>query len=92
MLLLGFFSWMLMGLAAGLLAARLFPGQPRLGTGLAISISLGGALLGGLGATFLGFGGLAGFDARSLLIATLGAALALMVTHFLRQPASGEAR
>jgi uncharacterized membrane protein YeaQ/YmgE (transglycosylase-associated protein family) len=42
-------------------------------------IGIVGALLGGWIATVLGFGGLSGFDVRSLVIAILGAVLLLVL-------------
>lgn len=78
MLLLGLISWISIGLIAGLLAARLLPGEPPLGWGPAGGVGAAGALGGGLLATALGFGGLAGYDVRSLATATLSAALALL--------------
>ncbi len=75
---LGLFSWILIGLFAGLTAGRLLPGAPPVRAWLAAFTGIGGALLGGLLATLLGFGGLAGFDWRALLTATLAAVLCLM--------------
>jgi len=74
---LGLFSWLAIGLVLGFGARWFLPGEEprRLWTGLAAS--LGGALFGGTLATALGFGGLAGFDLRSLVVAALGAILAL---------------
>ncbi len=77
--LLGLFSWLLMGLAAGLLARAFLPGEPRLGWAVAVATGVLGALAGGLLATVLGFGGLAGYDWRSLLSAALAATLSLLV-------------
>ncbi len=76
---LGLISWLLMGLAAGLLGAWLLPGRPPLGRALAATTGAGGALLGGLLATVLGFGGLAGWDLRGQATATLGAILCLLL-------------
>ena len=84
MLTFGLLSWLLMGLAAGLLARYFLPGHPRLGWAGALLVGAGGALIGGLIATALGFGGLMGFDLRALLTATLGAMLALVVLRTLR--------
>ncbi len=88
-LLLGLFSWIFVGLVAGLAAARLFPGSRRLGAGAGLGLGLGGAIAGGLLATYLGFGGLAGYDPRALVVATLASALTLLTAHFLRQPTRG---
>jgi uncharacterized membrane protein YeaQ/YmgE (transglycosylase-associated protein family) len=86
--LLGLGSWILVGLLAGLTARFALPG-PDGGCALTVLIGLGGALLGGLLATYLGFGGLSGFDWRSLIIAALGAILLLMLLRVLRRPADG---
>jgi uncharacterized membrane protein YeaQ/YmgE (transglycosylase-associated protein family) len=72
-------SWLVAGLGIGLLAAVALPGKPRLGLAGAATARDAGALAGGLAATVLGFGGLAGFDARALLTAALAALLLLLV-------------
>lgn len=76
-LLLGLISWILIGAAAGALAARFLPGRPPLRPLSAIAIGLVGALLGGLLASVLDFGGLAAWDIRSFTAATLAALVAL---------------
>ena len=79
--LLGLFSWLLIGLAAGALARAFLPGTPRLAWYLALGAGLLGAVLGGTLATALGFGGFAGFDVRALVVATLGAVLVLLLVR-----------
>ena len=88
LLLLGLYSWLLAGLATGLLATAFLPGQPRLQPFPATLAGLGGALTGGLLATALGFGGLMGFDWRALVTATLGAVLALLLLRYQSLPAA----
>lgn len=83
---LGLYSWLLTGLAAGLLAAGFLPGQPRLNPLFATLTGVGGALAGGFLATLLGFGGLMGFDWRALATATLGAVLALLLLRYQTLP------
>ncbi len=80
---LGLISWLAIGLIAGLPASRLLPGEPRLGWALATLVGLGGALAGGLLATALGFGGMAAYDLRSLVTATLGAVICLLLVRYL---------
>ncbi len=81
---LGLFSWLVIGLVAGLSAARLLPGQPPVSSLLATLTGMTGAVVGGLLATALGFGGLAGFDWRGLLTATLTAVLCLLVVRLVK--------
>lgn len=74
----GILSWTLAGLVVGLLAWRLLPGRPGLHPAVAASVGVGGAWLGGGLATYLGFGGFAAFDVRSLVIATLVSMVSLL--------------
>ncbi len=79
------FLWLVLGLLAGALARYLLPGPDRMGCLLTILLGVGGAYLGGFLATLLGFGGFRGFDIYSLIVATLGAMLLLMVGRLLRR-------
>jgi hypothetical protein len=74
----GLLGWLVVGVAIALLL-RLLP--PWRGAALLACLVAGvaGALAGGLLATALGFGGLAGFDPRSLATAALAGLLALLL-------------
>jgi len=85
MSLMGLLSWIFMGLIAGVLARLVLPGRDAAGLLLTIVVGIVGALLGGFLATKLGFGGLSGFDLRSVVIATLGAILLLLLARLLRR-------
>lgn len=74
----GLLTWTLAGVVVGLLAWRLVPGRPALHPGIAVAVGAVGAWLGGGLSTYLGFGGLAAFDSRSLLVATLVAMVSLL--------------
>lgn len=74
---MGLLSWILFGLIAGLLAKLIMPGKDPGGCIVTTILGVVGAILGGFLATLLGFGGISGFDLRSLLIALLGAILLL---------------
>lgn len=76
---MGLISWIVFGLIAGIIAKFIMPGKDPGGCIITIVIGVVGALLGGFIATSLGFGGIAGFDWRSLLIAVIGALLLLAV-------------
>jgi uncharacterized membrane protein YeaQ/YmgE (transglycosylase-associated protein family) len=77
MALSGLLSWLLAGLVSGALF-RLASRRLLAGVGIergwpgCLLLGSGGALLGGLLATLLGFGGLAAYDPRSLTLAALG--------------------
>jgi uncharacterized membrane protein YeaQ/YmgE (transglycosylase-associated protein family) len=81
---LGLISWCLFGLIVGVVAKLLMPGRDRGGCVVTGLLGIGGALLGGLISTWLGFGGVDVFEWRSLVIAILGAVLLLAVYRALR--------
>ena len=81
---MGLGSWILMGLIAGAVGKFLLPGKDPGGCIVTIIIGIAGALLGGFLATYLGYGGVSGFDIRSFVVATLGAILLLLVLRIFK--------
>jgi uncharacterized membrane protein YeaQ/YmgE (transglycosylase-associated protein family) len=81
---MGLFSWILFGLIAGALAKMLMPGKDPSGCIVTVVIGVIGALLGGFVATLLGFGGISGFDWRSLAVAILGSMLLLALWRLIK--------
>lgn len=81
---MGLLSWILFGLIAGALAKFVMPGDDPGGCILTIIIGVVGALLGGFIATWMGFGGISGFDLRSLVIAILGSIILLAIWRAIR--------
>jgi uncharacterized membrane protein YeaQ/YmgE (transglycosylase-associated protein family) len=81
---MGLIAWIVLGGLAGLIAKALMPGRDPGGCILTVIIGIVGALLGGFLATALGFGGLSGFDWRSLVIAVIGAFVLLAILRMLR--------
>jgi uncharacterized membrane protein YeaQ/YmgE (transglycosylase-associated protein family) len=80
---MGILSWIVFGLIAGAIAKLVTPGRDGGGCIITIIVGIAGALLGGWIATVLGFGGLSGFDVRSLAIAILGAVLLLILLRLI---------
>ena len=79
----GLISWLAIGAIAGVVARWMPPGgQARLVPSLALGVA--GALFGGVLASWLGFGGISGFDVRSLVVALLGAILLVLTPRILR--------
>ena len=74
---MGLLSWIVFGLIAGAIAKFLMPGKDPGGCIITIIVGVVGALLGGFVATWLGFGGISGFDFRSFVIAVVGSILLL---------------
>ena len=82
---MGILLWIAMGLFAGVLAKWAMPGADPGGIVATILIGIGGAIVGGLIATSIGFGSITGFDVRSLVIAT-GGAFALLYGYRIFAP------
>jgi uncharacterized membrane protein YeaQ/YmgE (transglycosylase-associated protein family) len=76
---MGILSWIVLGLIAGAIAKFLMPGRDPGGCIITMIIGIVGALLGGFLATLLGFGGLSGFDLRSVIIAIIGSIVLLII-------------
>ena len=81
---MGLLSWIVMGLCAGALARFLAPGDDSMGCFSTVLVGVVGAVVGGFVATLLGFGGFRGFDLYSLIVATLGAVVLLLVVRLFR--------
>jgi Predicted membrane protein len=77
-------SWVLLGLISGFLASKVVN---RHGEGVFLDIVLGivGALAGGYLFNFFGAGQVTGFNLYSVLVATAGAILVLVVYHGIRR-------
>ena len=83
---MGIFSWIILGLIAGALGKLIMPGKDPGGLFVTMLLGIGGALLGGFIGTRMGFGSVTGaFDIRSLLIATGGAILLLLIYRLIKK-------
>jgi uncharacterized membrane protein YeaQ/YmgE (transglycosylase-associated protein family) len=74
---MGILSWIVMGILAGALAKWIMPGKDGGGMLITMLLGIAGAFVGGFVGNLLGFGGVSGFDIRTLVLATVGA-LALL--------------
>lgn len=82
---MGILSWAVMGLVVGLLAKFIVPGKDPGGLIITTLLGVGGALAGGFLGSELGIGSVTGFDLRSILIATGGSVLILLLFRMLRR-------
>ena len=76
---MGFITWILLGLIAGILAKWIMPGRD--GGGMIVTILLGvaGAFVGGYLGSYLGVGRVGGLGITSILTATAGALILLFL-------------
>ncbi|HSG89802.1 MAG TPA: GlsB/YeaQ/YmgE family stress response membrane protein [Pseudomonadales bacterium] len=81
---MGIVSWIVFGLIAGLLGRMIMPGRDPGGFVVTTVIGVLGAMVGGWLGTRLGWGGVTGFDLRSLGVAVVGAVVLLALFRLLR--------
>lgn len=82
---MGILSWIIMGLVVGILAKFIMPGKDPGGVIITILLGIGGAFVGGFVGSFLGLGPVTGFNLASLLLATGGAILLLIVYRAIKK-------
>ncbi len=82
---MGILSWLVLGLVVGLLAKLIMPGKQGLGIIMTIILGVVGALLGGWLGTLFGLGTVSGFNLGSILLATGGAILVLIIYGALKK-------
>jgi uncharacterized membrane protein YeaQ/YmgE (transglycosylase-associated protein family) len=76
---MGFISWIIIGLIAGALAKWIMPGKDPGGLLVTIGLGVAGAFVGGFIGSLIGLGPVSGFNIGSLLLATGGAILLLVI-------------
>ena len=81
---MGALSWIAMGLIVGILARFIMPGRDPGGVIITTLIGIAGAFVGGYMGSFLGLGTVTGFNVGSILLATGGAVLLLILYRFIK--------
>ena len=80
-----FVTWIVFGLIVGALAKLLMPGKDPGGIIVTILIGIAGAFVGGFLGSFLGLGPITGFNLGSILLATGGAILLLILYRLIKR-------
>jgi len=81
---MGILSWIILGLIVGVLAKLIMPGRDGGGLIVTILLGIGGAFVGGYLGQMFGIGGVSGINIPSLLVATGGALVVLLVFRMLK--------
>ena len=76
---MGIFSWILLGLLAGILAKVIMPGDDKGGFVMTTLLGVAGAFIGGWLGSLVGLGTVGEFSLGSLLTAIVGALVLLLV-------------
>ena len=82
---MGILSWIVLGLVVGFLAKLVMPGRDPGGVIITVLLGIAGALLGGFVGSAMGLGDINGFNMGSVLLATLGAILLLVIYRLTRR-------
>ena len=76
---MGIIAWIVVGLIAGALAKFILPGDDPGGIIVTILIGIAGAFVGGFVFSLLGGTGMTGFSLWSIIVATIGAIILLLL-------------
>ena len=76
---MGIIAWIVVGLIAGALAKLILPGDDPGGIIVTILIWIAGAFVGGFAFSLFGGAGVSGFNIWSILVATVGAIILLLI-------------
>lgn len=81
---MGILSWIIVGGLAGLLAQSLLGGG-RSGCLMSVLLGIVGAFVGGFVMSLFGYGGVDGLNIWSIVVATVGAIIVLLIARALRR-------
>jgi uncharacterized membrane protein YeaQ/YmgE (transglycosylase-associated protein family) len=82
---MGFITWIILGLIVGILAKWIMPGKDPGGFFVTVGLGIAGAFVGGFIGAKLGIGAVTGFNIGSILIATGGAILLLAIYRAMKK-------
>ncbi len=78
---MGFIGWIFIGAIAGWIGSLITGNSKKMGAGKNILVGIVGGIIGGLVMNLLGGKGVTGFNLWSLLVATIGAVLLLLLVN-----------
>jgi uncharacterized membrane protein YeaQ/YmgE (transglycosylase-associated protein family) len=82
---MGIFSWVLLGLIAGILAKFIMPGKDESGFVVTTLLGIAGAFIGGWIGSIVGLGTVGEFSLGSLTTAVIGALVLLFVYRAIKK-------
>ena len=82
---MGFLSWIILGLLAGVLAKYIMPGKDGGGLVITALLVIAGAFVGGWLGSFVGLGSTGEFSIGSLITAVVGALALLFIYNAVRK-------
>lgn len=82
---MGIFGWIVIGALAGWIASLITGNDKKMGAGMNILVGIVGGVIGGIVMNLLGGSGVTGFNLWSLLVATLGAVILLLIVNSVKR-------
>jgi len=83
----GIIGWIIIGALAGWIASIITKNNRKMGAGMNILVGIIGGFVGGLIMNLIGNYGITGFNLWSLLVATGGAVILLLIVNLIRRRA-----
>ena len=85
---MGIIGWIIIGALAGWIGSLITGNDKRMGAGMNILVGVVGGFIGGIIMSLIGGYGVTGFNLWSLIVATIGAVVLLMVVNAVRRRSS----
>ena len=82
---MGIIGWIIIGALAGWIASLITGNDNKMGAGMNILVGLIGGIIGGIIMNLLGGYGITGFNIWSLLVATGGAVILLLIVNAVKR-------
>ena len=78
---MGIIGWIVIGAIAGWIASLITGNNKRMGAGMNILVGVVGGFIGGIAMNLIGGYGVTGFNLWSLLVATVGSVILLLIVN-----------
>jgi uncharacterized membrane protein YeaQ/YmgE (transglycosylase-associated protein family) len=82
---MGIIGWIIIGALAGWIASIITGNNNRMGAGMNILVGVIGGLIGGMVMNLIGGYGITGFNLWSLVVATAGAVILLLIANAIKR-------
>lgn len=82
---MGIIGWIIIGALAGWIASLITGNNKKMGAGMNILVGVAGGFIGGLVMNLIGGYGITGFNVWSLLVATGGAIILLLIVNAVKK-------
>lgn len=82
---MGIIGWIIIGALAGWIASLITGNNKKMGIGMNILIGVVGGFIGGIVMSLIGGNGITGFNLWSLIVATIGAVILLLIVNAIKR-------